>query len=43
LSPQLFLSHTKLDKDFLNRFDNAAARVGLKLYRSEFENIKAPA
>jgi hypothetical protein len=37
------LSHTKLDKDFCDRFDIAAARVGLKLFRSELENIKNPA
>lgn len=40
---QIFLSHTKLDKDLLDRFDNVAARVGLKFFRSELENIQAPA
>lgn len=40
---QLFMSHTKLDKDFCNRFDIAAARVGIKVFRSEFEKIKPPA
>ena len=43
LSVQIFLSHTKLDKDFCDRFDNVAARVGLKFFRSELENIQAPA
>lgn len=43
LSVQIFLSHTKLDKDFCDRFDNAAARVGLKFFRSELENIENPA
>jgi DNA-directed RNA polymerase subunit RPC12/RpoP len=40
---QIFLSHTKLDKDFCDRFDIAAARVGLKLFRSELESIGNPA
>lgn len=37
------MSHTKLDKDLLDRFDNVAARIGLKFFRSELENIQAPA
>ena len=40
---QLFMSHTKLDKDFCDRFDIMAARVGVKVFRSEFEKIKPPA
>lgn len=40
---QLFMSHTKLDKDFCDRFDIMAARVGVKVFRSEFEEIKPPA
>jgi len=43
LSVQIFLSHTKLDKDFCDRFDIVAARVGLKLFRSELESIQTPA
>ena len=43
MSAQIFLSHTKLDKDFCDRFDIAAARVGLKLFRSELESIENPA
>ena len=43
LSVQIFLSHTKLDKDFCDRFDIAAARVGLKFFRSELESIQPPA
>ena len=38
----LFLSHTKLDENFCNRFDRAAAREGIKIYRSEFEEIESP-
>ena len=40
---QLFMSHTKLDRDFCNRFDIVAVRVGVKVFRSEFEEIKPPA
>ena len=40
---QLFMSHTKLDERFCDRFDRAAARVGVKVFRSEFEEIKPPA
>jgi len=40
---QLFMSHTKLDEDFCDKFDIAAARVGVKVFRSEFEEIKPPA
>lgn len=40
---QVFLSHTKLDKDWCDQFDIMAARVGLKVFRSEFESIDAPA
>lgn len=40
---QIFLSHTKEDKDFCDKFDVVCARVGIKAYRSEFETIKAPA
>lgn len=39
----IFMSHTKLDKDFCDRFDIAAARVGVRVFRSEFEEIKPPA
>jgi len=40
---QVFISHTKLDKEFCDRFDNACARIGVKAFRSEFETIKPPA
>jgi len=40
---QLFMSHTKLDKAFCDKFDVAAARVGVRVFRSEFETIKPPA
>ena len=39
----VFMSHTKLDKDFCDRFDVAVARVGIRAFRSEFETIKPPA
>lgn len=40
---QIFMSHTKLDRECCDKFDVAAARVGLKVFRSEFETIKNPA
>jgi hypothetical protein len=40
---QVFMSHTKLDGECCDRFDSAAARVGLKVFRSEFETIQSPA
>lgn len=39
----LFMSHTKLDKEFCDRFDVVAARVGVKVFRSEYETIENPA
>lgn len=40
---QVFMSHTKLDKECCDKFDVIASRVGLKVFRSEFESIEAPA
>lgn len=40
---QVFESHTKLDESTCNRFDVAAAREGIKVFRSEYESIKSPA
>jgi len=40
---QVFMSHTKLDEEFCDKFDSAAPRVGVKVFRSEFETIKSPA
>ena len=40
---QLFMSHTKKDEKFCDKFDVQAARVGVKVFRSEFEEIKTPA
>jgi len=40
---QIFESHSKLDEETCNQFDVAAAREGMKVFRSEFEAIKAPA
>ena len=42
LIPQVFLSHTKKDEDFCDKFDRVCARVGVKSFRSEFENIPPP-
>jgi hypothetical protein len=39
---QTFISHSKYDKEFCNAFDSACASVGLKRFRSEFENIERP-
>jgi len=43
MTVQLFMSHTRLDKDFCDRFDIVAARVGVKVFRSELEAIERPA
>ena len=40
---QVFVSHTKKDKNFCDIFDNVCARVGIKAFRSEFEDIPSPA
>ena len=40
---QIFLSHTRMDKDFCDYFDSICARVGIRAFRSEFETIVAPA
>ena len=37
------MSHTKKDKKFCDKFDIQAARVGVRVFRSEFEEIKPPA
>ena len=39
---QVFVSHTKDDKEFCDMFDVACARVGLRAFRSEFETIGIP-
>jgi len=38
----VFLSHTRLDNDFCNRFDNICANVGIRRFRSEFAYIEKP-
>ena len=38
----VFLSHTKLDKDFCNKFDNICSNVGVRRFRSEFAQIDKP-
>jgi len=40
---QVFESHTKLDEVTCNKFDIAAAREGIKVFRSEYESIDPPA
>lgn len=42
LSPCVFLSHTRLDRDFCDRFDNICANVGIRRFRSEFAYIERP-
>lgn len=40
---QVFVSHTKKDKNFCDVFDRVCARVaGVKAFRSEFETIAVP-
>jgi len=38
----VFLSHTKLDSAFCDRFDNICANVGIRRFRSEFAYIEKP-
>jgi len=40
---QVFESHTKLDVATCNKFDIAAAREGMKVFRSEYESLEPPA
>jgi hypothetical protein len=40
---QVFMSHTKLDRELCDAFDRAVARVGIRAFRSEYERIRAPA
>ena len=39
----VFVSHTKQDEKFCDIFDRACSRVGIKAFRSEFEEIELPA
>jgi hypothetical protein len=39
---QIFISHTKDDVEFCDKFDRVVARVGIKAFRSEFETIEIP-
>lgn len=39
---QVFLSHTKLDVEVCDMFDSVAAREGVKVFRSEFEELESP-
>jgi hypothetical protein len=36
------MSHTKLDTGFCDRLDIVASRVGIKVFRSEFETLETP-
>ena len=40
---QVFMSHTKKDRQFCNEFDRICARVGIRAFRSEDEDILKPA
>lgn len=40
---QIFLSHTKKDKEFCDLFDTIFARVDIRGFRSEFEDFEKPA
>jgi len=42
MSGKAFLSHTKLDSKFCDRFDNVCASVGLARFRSDFADIAKP-
>lgn len=39
---KVFISHSRHDVEYCNAFDSACARVGLRSFRSEFENIEKP-
>lgn len=39
---RVFLSHTKWDKEFCDKFDNICSNVGMKRFRSEFAEIDRP-
>ena len=41
-SVQVFVSHTKSDENFCDKFDSVCAREGVKAFRSELENIPPP-
>jgi len=40
---KIFISHTKKDIELCDSIDRIAARAGIKAFRSEFEDIPAPA
>ena len=40
---QFFLSHTRRDENFCDRFEPITTRLGeIKVYRSEFEDVGVP-
>ena len=40
--PKVFMSHSRLDKNYCDSFRDACNSVDLKFFRSEFENIEKP-
>jgi len=42
-TPNVFVSHTQKDEKFCDMFDRVCSRVGIKAFRSEFEEIQYPA
>lgn len=40
---QVFASHSQLDVETCDKFDKIAVRVGIKVFRSEYETIDPPA
>lgn len=40
--PKVFISHSKLDKNYCDSFQKACECAGLKFFRSELENIEKP-
>ena len=42
MKKSIFISHTKKDKEFCNRFDNVCASVGIERHNSNLESIEKP-
>jgi len=41
-TPKVFMSHSRLDKNYCDAFQKACESIGFKVFRSEFENIEKP-
>ncbi|RZN16453.1 MAG: hypothetical protein EF812_00015 [Methanosarcinales archaeon] len=39
---QVFVSHTKKDREFCDVFDNACASAGMRRFNTDFEKIPMP-